>query len=292
MILRSFPLALCALALVACGGNVAISGTGGSGGDTSTSGGTGGAGGDGGGSGGAGGATGGAGGGTGGGAYCTRTNDGFHFKLAPQGGPSIGCDSAQPGGNQTVHIEGVVIAANPNDLTIDTCPPNADCDASSVYTLATSSPGFSINVAVGTFIQIDVQIDFPWGCSNTIMARNLPVWSGLQSPGGNVPWLIFEASDGAHQMLDGSPFTLGTTALGCHPGAEPGCGLEDEYRFDIYAVGNTSVYQGETKLFDVNEGGQVRTLQFRNLRSFETGWCDDYWNWGYWVVPAMLVGGE
>jgi hypothetical protein len=286
MTLRSIPFALGALALVACGGNVAIS-------NTSTSGGTGGAGGGtttggGGDSGGSGGATGGS-GGAGGSANCARTHDGFHYTLTPTGGKSLDCSSAEPGGSQKAHIEGVVTAAGPTDLTIDTCPPNADCNGG-IYQLSIQSPGFAMSVAAGTFIQIDVQIDFPWGCSNIIMARNLPKWGGLSSPGGDVPWLIFEASEGANQVLEGSPFSLTTLALGCHPNAEPGCGLEDEYRFDIHGISNTSAYQGETTIFDANEGGQVRPLQFRNLRSFETGWCDDYWNWAYWVVPAPLLG--
>jgi hypothetical protein len=284
MTLRSLSFALGALALVACGGNVAVSATtttGGTGGESTTGGG---------GDGGTGGATGGSGGtgGVGGGANCLRTTDGFQYTLTSTDGTSIDCSAAQPGINQKAHIEGVVTAAGPTELTIDTCPPNADC-IGAFYQLSIQSPGFAMNVAPGTFIQIDVQIDFPWGCSNTIMARNLPTWGGVPSPGGNVPWLIFEASDGANQALDGSPFALSTLALGCHPNAEPGCGLEDEYRFDIHGVSDTSAYQGETIYFDANEGGQVRPLQFRNLRSFETGWCDDYWNWAYWVVPAPLV---
>lgn len=287
MTLRSLTLALSALALVACGGNVAISGTGGSGGDITTGGG-GGSGGDS--TTGAGGSGGGTGGGGGAGGSCARTHDGVTYKLTPTGGTSLDCYSVPPGGSQKAHIEGVVTASGPTTLTIDTCPPNADCDIASVYEFSIQSPGFAMNVVPGTFIQIDVQIDFPWGCSNTIMARNLPTWEGLPSPGGGIPSLLFEASDGASQALDGSPFTLSTTALGCHPDSEPGCGQEDEYRFDLHGVADTSAYQGETKYFDVQEAGGITTLQFRNLRSFETGWCDDYWNWAYWVVPAPLLG--
>ena len=271
MTLRFVPLVLCSLALLACGGSVAVTGTGGGG------------------SGGSEGGAGGSGGSGGAGGSCTRTNHHFAYTLTPTGGTSIDCNSMQPGGSTKAHIEGVVIKTTPTDLAIDTCPPNADCDVSAVYNLAADSPGFVMDVPAGTFVQIDVLIDFPWGCANTIMARNLPSWGGLVGPGGDVPSLLFEGSEGASQALDGSPFSLASTALGCHPDAEPGCGKEDEFRFDVTsASGVLPVYQGETKAFDVIEGGALKTLLFRNLKSFETGWCDDYWNWAYWAVPAPL----
>jgi hypothetical protein len=30
----------------------------------------------------------------------------------------------------------------------------------------------------------------------------------------------------------------------------------------------------------------VQSVRVRNMRSFETGFCDDYWNWSYWIANA------
>ena len=29
-------------------------------------------------------------------------------------------------------------------------------------------------------------------------------------------------------------------------------------------------------------------LMIRNLRSFDSGFADDYWDWSYLIVPALL----
>ena len=48
----------------------------------------------------------------------------------------------------------------------------------------------------------------------------------------------------------------------------------------VGAAGAGGVAMGATEQF-VASG---RTFRARNLRSFQTEWCDDYWNWAYWVV--------
>lgn len=269
-------LAAAALTLVACGGSVAVSGTGGG-----SSGSTGG---------GAGGGIGGTGGGgTGGGpTTCQRTYDGFSYLLRSKdpSAKALDCGGMEPGGSAIVHLEGVITAHADNTYTIDTCPPSADCDIASVYDLTVSAPGMYFDLPVGAFAQIDVDIEFPWGCQNTLLVRNLPVWDNTPSPYGSYPTLFLAGSEGSPTTLPGSPFTITTTALGCYPPTSQGCGQEDDYRFDVGGnTGLVEVYQGESRFISVD--GQPPLL-FHNLRSFETGWCDDYWNWAYWVTPAPI----
>jgi hypothetical protein len=292
MFSRMASLALCSLALLACGGSVVVSegtgttggpeGTGGAGGAVGTGGfgGTGGLGGGGGDTTGVGGA----------GGMCTRTMDSFVYTLAPQnGGPSLDCNSAQPGGmGLTTHLEASVISvvntADETDITLDTCPPNADCTGN-FYKLVVKSPGFALYVLQGAYVQIDVDVQHPWGCTSAILMRNLPVWGGLQSSLGSVPYMLFEGADGAAETLDGSPFTLTTTPLHCNEPFEGCDATPDEYRFDVTDGSEIEpVYQGQTELFGILDNGMQNLIYFHNLRSYESGYCDDGANWAYWAV--------
>jgi hypothetical protein len=268
---RLFVFAVCSVTLLACGGNVAVHETGGSGGaGTSTTGSTGGA------------------GATGGGPSCAHSEDHFGLKVTGPGNQSLACDGAQPGTHVSKHVEGLVLASTTSTLTIDACP---TCDALEQYQVEVDAPGFAINAAVGTPVQMDLSVDFPWGCSSTILVRNLASFQGTESPFGSTPILYSAGSEGSAGTIDGSPFTLATVALGCHPGAES-CGGPgaDEYRFDVGGTSLVQVQQGETKQVTVSYPGGTDTqvLSFRNLRSYETGWCDDYWNYAWWAIPGYL----
>lgn len=283
---RLLSLVLGTVAIAACSTNVeVITGGTASGTSSGTTGSTGGAGGVGG---------SGTGGdiGFGGAGWCGRTYDRFTYELGIDGAPSIGCSAAQPGANEDVHLQGVVLTSSTTELTFDTCPPNVDCDSDTVYHLKVDAPAFHIFVNPGSFIDIRATVAFNWACVSTLVARTLPEWNGVPNPGGVGSRLLFAGVDGVSTVPDGIPFSLGTTPLGCTPDDIGGCGgggEPDDYRFDIKS-GNTlvSVEQGEIKAFSVVDGGVGYTLTFRNLRSFETGFCDDYWNWAYTVQPAPL----
>ncbi|APR84533.1 Hypothetical protein A7982_09882 [Minicystis rosea] len=275
-------LVLSATTLLACGGSVTLT-TGGttSGSSTGTSGGVGGAGGEGG--------FGGQGGTGGGGETCERTYDRFSFSLVDANGTAIGCSAAMPGVMNELTIQGVVLERSDKTLTIDTCPPDVDCDSDATYHLEVDSPGFYMSAPIGSFIEIAAKTAFGWGCTSTLVGRNLPDWDGVPNPVSTEPWLHFVGVDGLSQAPEGLPFSVWTTALGCTPTSE-GCGggnNPDDYRFDVKTLTTdaVSIRQGETKDFVVSDGSLTQPLMFRNLRSFETGYCDDYWNWGFWVLP-------
>jgi hypothetical protein len=72
--------------------------------------------------------------------------------------------------------------------------------------------------------------------------------------------------------------------LGCAPGRTCNGSLTDadDYAFDFSTPGDgapTRVYMGETVTW--NSAGTNFTV--RNLRSFQTSICDDYWNWAYTI---------
>jgi hypothetical protein len=273
MRLELIALLIASLPLAACSGSVDLA-TGGT-----TSGGEGGSGGSGG--------VGGSGGGTS--TLCAHTTDAFSISLVPGGGaPNLDCSAASTDDMTPIveHLEGVVISTGTNTLAVDTCPQGVTCDTSSVITLSVGAPGLAVNIQPGVLIQLDVAIvpNF-WRCTQSIVARNLPTWDGLQSPLGGDPILFFAGAEGMFAAND-APFTVSATALGCYPMEPLGCVPRDEFRFDVTTTtaDPIAVMEGETVHFPVPLGDTTQTVTFRNLRSFQTGNCDDYWDWAWWAT--------
>lgn len=225
------------------------------------------------------------GGGTGG-TSCQRTYDAFAFSFSPaDGGPSLDCASAMPGTHASTHVEASVVQLlDTGGVLLDTCPPNADCDGSTLHVLQVGATGlFLQGLSVGQFVQVDIQVDYPWGCSQSLLVRNLPFWGGLESSGGSLPWVVVAGADGVSSAPEGAPFSIDAVALGC-VGVDQGCGIEDDFRLDFTTPsGTVPVHQGETSWINLPDE-PMAGLVVRNLRSFETGWCDDYWNWGWWAA--------
>jgi len=283
---RLFCLAVCSLTLLACGGSVAVHETGGQGGSSGSTGGFGGTGATGGYAGYAGSAGFAGFGGTGG--ACTNSSDSFLFTLVGPDGSNLDCTGSPPGTSLISHVEGVVVASTSTTLTIETCPPGTACDPAT-YELNIQSAGFAMSVFTGAFIQMDVAINYPWGCTSSVVARNLPVFGGQPSPGGGYPSFLFAGSNGIASAPDVAPFTVAAVALGCNTsGQSCGVTVADSYRFDVLGQTLYSVPQGETYVVTAVDGNNPLDLLFRNLRSYESGWCDDYWNYAWWATTAPL----
>ena len=281
-----------AMVVMACGNEVVVLSDGDGGSSTtppSTSsghgGGTGGTG-----NGGAG-ATGGTGGtgGMGGSPGCGRSYDGFDMQLVTFDQTVWGCYAPEGTAAGYQEIEGQVVELLENGIVLDSCPPNADCipmlNFLSFWALDLYNP-----VPFGAFVRVSVQVDQPWGCTHQLMIENLPSWGGLPNPVYPGEMLYLAAADGAPAALPGAPFEISPVALGCFPNAEPNCGYEEDYalRFSSPFGEPIDVYMGE--LWDwYLQSSDLQYLLVRNLRSYETGWCDDYWNWGYWVSGGLML---
>ncbi len=274
----SLALGLASLTFAACGSTVdALTGgtTGGTGGDPS-----------------------GGSGGSGGGSsdLCAHTADRFSFTLTPGGGgTNLDCSGNPPGDGQTIthHLEGVSLNLNDGGFMINTCPKGVTCDLSAVLTLTFASPGLSPSIPDGALVQIDVQTSSNfWTCTQSILVRNLPTWDGFQSPLGAYPVVLVAGVDGTPTFA-GAPFGVTAAPLGCYPPdpATMGCVERDELRFDVAAkTGTIPVAQGETATFLLDVGSTTQSLRFRNLRSFQSGWCDDYWDYAWWATWMTPTG--
>ncbi|MCC6522073.1 MAG: hypothetical protein IT373_05380 [Polyangiaceae bacterium] len=223
-----------------------------------------------------------------GGSACYETHDGFDLELDGPDNTVWGCNV---GGTQTGDFvfDAVVLDAAENSLALDACPPNADC-TNTEYKLSFSAPGLYSYIPVGTFVEVSVHVYQPWGCEHALQIKNLPSWGGVANPyyPDDRVWLV--AADGALTTFPGTPFAIEAEALGCYPNEPPGCGIHDDYRLVFVPPGAQPVAlgMGETgSLWFPSQYPQY--FDVRNLRSYETGWCDDYWNWAYFAVQNMMV---
>jgi len=169
-------------------------------------------------------------------------------------------------------------------VTIDTCTGDACSPQNAVFTF---NSAIDFTLPVGAFVELDYTITRTWICTYFMRIANLPTWDGRTNPVDNTTKLYFVASDGQHNPNDKtSPIGVGiqTFPIGCMVDAGT-CGAPvpaDTYYFKIASGGNEiTLLMGESKPLVVN--GQ--TLTVRNLRSYQTTFCDDYWNWAFTMTP-------
>lgn len=227
-------------------------------------------------------------GGSGGAPGCGQTTESFLFSVVTWTGEIIDCSSVQPGGSQVFQLQGEMTQLSSTEFQIDSCPPNADC-APTLSILTIESPGFEHYLPTATYVDLTVEIDFPFGCSQTLLVKNLPEWGGLPSPGGDQPTLLFAGSEGSPGAPAGAPFAIEAVPLGCYPD-DPGdvCGKPEDYALTFHVLDDPglpalTMFMGELGVWEVTDSGVPVIWAARNLKSFETGWCDDYWNWAWWV---------
>lgn len=266
-------------ALAGCGGTVEVtSGTGGgTGGSTVTGGG------------GAGGATVGGGGAGGLAPSCQDFSAGsLAMTVVTPEGAVWDCAEFMQSATGDLIVEGAVTKASAGSLEIDACGPAADC-LPMLHQVKVSSPGLALTVPVGAFVRLHVNVYIPWGCEERIMITNLPVWQGTPNPVVSEPRLWLAGSEGSASLLESAPFWLDKVKLDCGPVEDAGCGQPAHYVMQFTPAGQpdlaVNVAPGETKSLALPDTpGAVAT----NLKSYETGYCDDYWNWGYWIAPSAV----
>lgn len=253
-------------ATVACGSDVTLEATGAGGGGgsgaTSTSS-----------------ASSGTGGGGGGGLPCGATHDALDFSMQTWDGLSLGCGTgfAEPQGTFT--YEGTLQQTADGQLTIDSCSPAADC-LPMVSTLRVSAQGLSPYLRTGSYVRVTVYVAQPMGCEQAFTIVNLPEWDGVPNPVTPERRLWLAGADGTTQTLQDSPFGIEELPLGCHEG-----GAGDDYALRFFSAadpgGGLTLGMGQTGYL---EAGPGEAWIVRNLRSFESGAPDDFWDWAYWLA--------
>src|SRR6185436_19012491 len=90
-------------------------------------------------------------------------------------------------------------------------------------------------------------------------------------------WLA--GGDGTLDVFDASPFTIEASPIVCN---DAGAGVARALVFsdaDDPAARTLQVHMKETKPWTVETGTLVETWNVHDLRSYDTGIPDDFWNW-------------
>ena len=219
---------------------------------------------------------------------CTETHDRFELSVSGMG-HADSCGAAAPSATAEYDVTGALATVDAQSFQIDLCSPTADC-MPMLVTFTTRAPGLDLRtLPKGSYVTAHVKLTHGWGCTSSIVLTSVADWFGVKNPVDGGGHTYFVASDGSLDAA-GSPFKVERVALGCKVGA-PSCGggAPDDYRLQFVAPSmSLEVPMGETRFPIVLAPGE--TLTVRNLRSYESGACDDSWNWAYWAVRSETLG--
>jgi hypothetical protein len=230
--------------------------------------------------------------GGGGAPACGETHDTVSILLSTYEGKSYGCKGSTQG---NFEMEATVVDAGTDFLSLDSCPPNADC-LPHLSKLSVSAAGLDLGATPkGNFVRVEIQSYlFMGGCGHKVLVTNLPSWAGAPNPveQGERLWLM--AADGAMGPFDDSPLTMEAVPLGCYPDEPPGCGDHDDYLWRFRSASSpadpaTDLAMGQTYGWYFTNGPGSQKVLGRNLRSFAVGYCDGPVEFAYWVINAYGV---
>lgn len=215
---------------------------------------------------------------------CTVKDDRATIEVEALGGADSG--GQLDGGDETRDqtYEGVVKQVDKTSFVLDTCPPNEDCGASLVR-VTIAAPDLEFVMEAGSLVRVHFVGYCFYGCHASIVVDSLETWSGLKNPSPSIGGFYVAADDGGG-MLPDAPYKWDSVRLPCTTSFEGGCGGTDEpagvyaLRFDNQVV----VHMGD---FGYLPRGGFSIL-VRNLRSYVSGACDDYWNYAHWARPVQL----
>lgn len=233
--------------------------------------------------------TGGAGGSAG--ATCTRTEDRASISIARPGAALLDCanaPSAFDAGSPVspTLLSGALVRVDAGGFDLDTCPPNADC-APSITRFEVEAPGLALELPAGAFVQVSYLISVFYQCQQSLEVSTIPTWGGMDNPAGPSGVLLLGIADGGY-TFDDSPYGVERVRLDC-TSPTPGCGSvpPGEYALELAPTAApdrvTQLVMGETASIDLLQTKVPGGWLARNLRSYQTDYCDDYWNFAWWV---------
>lgn len=187
-------------------------------------------------------------------------------------------------------ISGWVTESQATAFSLDTCATANGCNPN-VYRFAIDAADLTLALPLGRQVTVTWQLSFFMGCAQGLVVYDGPA-PAVDSTASPPIWLA-----GADANLDPPsivPFSVSRRALSCNPNAgdRHPCGAgfpaPDDYALVFTPASgksSLSVAMGKTGTLAVTVApGVTQHLRIRNLRSFQSDRCDDYWNWGWWAL--------
>ena len=225
--------------------------------------------------------------GSGAGGSCSEPSETVTIALQGADGVNHGCGFGLQNGAGDVVLQGQVAQVAPGVVVVDTCPPNANC-APTLATLSVKAPGYELSLPMGAFVELRMHVEQPMGCGSRLLITSLPEWAGMPNPAGPLDPVLLAASEGLEGTFPEAPFGIDKVSV-CKMGIAGGA---EAFSLRFFAAGDppgsgVTVTQGASVVWSASFQ-KHGPLMLRNLRSFESGFDDDYWNWSYLVVPALV----
>jgi hypothetical protein len=226
-------------------------------------------------------------GGSGEGQPCLAAYEVVDIGVSTQDGGAFGCTLGTTG-SVDMTLQGAVVSSNQSLTEIDTCPPNADC-APTLAQIIIAASGLFAYLPVGAFVEVELRIVQSGVCTSAILVRSIDSWGGVPNPAGPGGQLWVAAADGMADTVEGAPFAV-SRELVC---GDPAVMDAKSYALRFTDPGDpggasTVIDQGQSGMWSPPSNPAAGTWLIKNLRSFESGYFDSYWDWAYWITPAPI----
>ncbi|MBK7401838.1 MAG: hypothetical protein IPJ34_37700 [Myxococcales bacterium] len=209
---------------------------------------------------------------------CARTND--RLTIVATGRHTLGCSIGTRDAGIPGPMTGQIVRVDATSFDLDTCPPTADC-VPLITTFKVTAPGLDLRgMREKSYVEVTYTESFFFGCSTSIVVRSVDTWTGVKNPADVGGKIYLAGGDGDDPTL---PFAIDKVRQHCLPEGTPTCGgsaAPDHYAYRF--AGTATIGMGETTTFTA--AGQK--FEARNLRAYYLGWCDEYWDYAFWLTSA------
>jgi hypothetical protein len=222
----------------------------------------------------------------------------------PMGVPSD-CSGVRPPGPGTTPmiIDRIATVVSASDdamgthVSLDYCSPAADC-VPLIGSLTIAAPDFSLAAGPnalrpGQFVEIRSRATWSWGCTMQVEVTNAPTWDGAMNTIRSDHALLAAAANGEGTALPNPMFSVDRRSIGCIMTGS-GCGGGPPELFALAFQGACDaclrptdpvvVYQGTSGTLMINS----LSYEARNHESYNSGACDDYWDYA-WTVRELWL---
>ena len=228
----------------------------------------------------------------------------FSLSVTLPDGSGQSCANLRPpdGGTGPLRgaVSGWVTEVGAAAFSLDTCAAGTGCSPE-VFRFAIDAPDLTVTMPLGR------QVTATWQFSSVVgraCLQALVVNDGLPSDVASGTWsaLWLAGADSTIQSSIPAPFSVAQQALSCNPNPSPthpcaaGTSPPDDYALVFTPASGEpplSLATGKTGTLALTTApGLQQHLTIRNLRSYQTEYCDDYWNWGWWAAGHASATGQ
>ncbi len=219
---------------------------------------------------------------------CAVTNDHATLSVVSNGIDELDCSRLAEPTDRAMLFTHVGTARSVTATSFELECTEGDCAAERVA-IRFEAPGLDAtrSLTEGASVRVTASLNYFFACVTGIAVEtNAPAGDAGTSA---EPGLLFSVGEGARPPTN--IVTVSFDKIDCsYPWKSKSCGGVGDDEVGIYAMTARApflahpltVRMGRTAQSAIS--GSARVFRERNLRSYQTDGCDDYWNWAGWVA--------